>query len=218
MIALFSGCSSGSNNELSSKIDSLSKQVSYLEDENEKLKQLLKETNVTVDETTEESNSPTSEDQSQTTNNSNIDNLIELTKPFTVEDYAKLKLKSVEFASKIAPPNPDSFYSYYEVKDSNNIYLDTVINIKSLLTSAKSSDEFVSVKVKYDEKYDYNSFSTVEENGGTDFTYTNITSIEPLKSKNLHFIAELPVEASKDTKSLSVIITCDGKDFIYKLR
>lgn len=51
------------------------------------------------------------------------------------------------------------------------------ISIKSLLESGKSADEFASVTIKYDGKYEYNTFSTIEENGGADFSYTNITSI-----------------------------------------
>jgi len=136
----------------------------------------------------------------------------------TVEDYAEITVKENKFGQVINPPNPDSFYTYYENKEQGEIFLDTVISIKSLLTSQKSSDEFVSVKIVYDDKYEYTTFSTIEEQGGTDFTYTNITSIEPLKTGTLHFLASLPSEVESDGKPLKAIITINGEDYEQIIR
>ena len=135
-----------------------------------------------------------------------------------IADFAELTIQGAKFANKITPPNPDSFYSYYEVKDASNTYFDTVIKVKSLLTEGKSADEFVSVKVVYDNKYEYNAFSTIEDKGGADFTYTNITSIEPLKTGTLHFIAEVPAEVAKDKKPIQVIVSTNGEDYTYTYR
>lgn len=144
--------------------------------------------------------------------------VIEAKKPLEIADFAELTIQGAKFANKITPPNPDSFYSYYEVKDASNTYFDTVIKVKSLLTEGKSADEFVSVKVVYDNKYEYNAFSTIEDKGGADFTYTNITSIEPLKTGTLHFIAEVPAEVAKDKKPIQVIVSTNGEDYTYTYR
>ncbi|MCE5171897.1 hypothetical protein LQV63_21690 [Paenibacillus profundus] len=108
--------------------------------------------------------------------------VIEVNKAKEITDFAELTIKGAKFATKIEPPKSNSFYSYYEVKDASNTYFDVVIKVKSLLTVGKSADDFVSVKVMYDDKYEYNAFSVIEKDGGGDFTYTNITRIEPLKA------------------------------------
>lgn len=143
---------------------------------------------------------------------------ISLNEPIIVEDYAEITVQSNKFGKSITPPNPGSFYTYYENKEANEIYFDTVIIIKSLLTSKKMSDEFMGVKVIYDNKYEYTTFSAIEEDGGSDFSYTNITSIEPLKSATLHFLASLPEEIEMDGKPLKVIINIDGEEYVQTIR
>ncbi len=135
-----------------------------------------------------------------------------------IEDFAEFTITNTVFSKRIDPPSPGSFYTYYEAKEEGTTYLDTVILIKSLLTSGKSSDEFASVKVIFNEKYEYKTFSTIEDKGGSDFTFTNITSIEPLKSGTLHFLAEVPEEVEKGEEPVSVIVTVKEKDYIYKVR
>lgn len=143
---------------------------------------------------------------------------IESGTPLTINDYAEITLVKTDFTAKVVPPKPASLYTYYEVKDPANIYLDTVISIKSLKSSAEGADEFASVAVKYADKYDYKSFSTIEKGGGSDFTYTNITSIEPLKTGTLHYLAELPKEASADDKSVVLTITVNKEKYEYKVK
>ncbi|KYG90386.1 hypothetical protein A0U40_18295 [[Bacillus] sp. KCTC 13219] len=135
-----------------------------------------------------------------------------------IEDYAEITVNDNVFGKRIDPPNPGSFYSYYEIKEEGEIYLDTIVTVKSLLTSSKSSDEFINVKVMYDDKYEYRTFSTLEDKGGADFTYTNITSIEPLKTGVLHYIASLPEEVENDGKPLKIIISAKNLDYELVIR
>ncbi|MFB9279950.1 hypothetical protein [Cohnella cellulosilytica] len=216
LIVVLVGCNaSNSNNTVKDEeITQLKDQISQLAAENQQLKdQLLSSQEKNTSETEQ---SIESEPTSETTEEAR--NVIELNKKIVLSDFAEITLTKTKFTSKVVPPKPDGMYSYYEVKDVSNIYLDTVLNVKSLLTSGKSSDEFASVKVIYDEKYKYDSFSTIEERGGSDFTYTNITSIEPLKNGVLHFISELPKEASEDDKPIDIVISINGDEYNYKLR
>ena len=135
-----------------------------------------------------------------------------------VDDFAEITIINTYFSKNIEPPNPGSFYTYYEAKDEGTVYLDTVITIKSLLTTGKTSDEFLSVKVMFDDKYEYQTFSTIEEHGGSDFTYTNITSLEPLKVGNLHFLAEVPDEVESGSEPLVILVTANGQDYYHKVR
>ncbi len=135
----------------------------------------------------------------------------------TIEDYCEFVIDDIKFAKEIIPPNPSEFYTYYEIKEPDTIFLDTVITIKSLLESGRFANEFASVKAIYDNKYEYETFSTAEESGGSNFTYTNIVSIEPLKKKTLHFLAEVPDEVASMDRPVSVLIVVDGKEFKYDI-
>lgn len=135
-----------------------------------------------------------------------------------VADYCEFTLESAKFSKKVIPSNPGTFYTYYEAKEAGTTYLDTIISIKSLLTEAKAADDFASVKLKYNNKYEYKTFSTIENQGGKDFTYTNITSIEPLKSGKLHFLAEVPEEVQNGSEPLSITITINKKDYQFNVR
>ncbi|WP_338555157.1 hypothetical protein [Paenibacillus sp. KS-LC4] len=207
---VMAGCASQTQ-DFSTEVSQLKEQVSQLSAENEKLKAQLAEAPETT-AASEASSTPQPEPSADT------GNVLELKKALVIADFAEVTLTKTEFTSKVVPPKPDSFYTYYEVKDAENIYLDVVLKFKSLLSSSKSADDFASVQVKYDSKYEYKSFSTIEESGGGNFTYTNITSIEPLKTGVLHFIAELPKEAAKDKKPIDIIVTIEGKEYVYSLR
>ncbi|KOY81273.1 hypothetical protein I6G82_02740 [Lysinibacillus macroides] len=135
-----------------------------------------------------------------------------------IDDYAEITINNNVFGKQITPPNPSSMYTYYKNEEAGEVYLDTIIAIKSLLTSGQSSDEFVDVKIIYDEKYEYQTFSTIEDQGGADFTYTNITSIEPLKIGTLHFLASVPEQVEQDGKPLKAIITVKGKMYEQIIR
>lgn len=165
---------------------------------------------------TENSDSEVEENESKSEANETL--TITKGEPLVIDDYAEITVNDHIFGKRIDPPNPSSFYSYYEVKEDAEIYLDTIITVKSLLTSSKSSDEFVNVKVVYDNKYDYRTFSTIEDKGGADFTYTNITSIEPLKEGILHYIASLPEELENDGKPLKLVISAKNKNYELVIR
>lgn len=205
--------SSATKSETSSNEESLKKRIGELEAEIQKLKSEEKQ------KTKEEAKPGVAEaKQKQVDETKPAENKIAAKKPFTIADFCEITLVRSKFTTKVAPSKPGSFYTYYEVKDADNIYVDTVLQIKSLLADGKTSDEFASVKVKYDGKYEYDAFSTIEESGGSDFTYTNITSIEPLKTRTLHFIAELPKEASTDKKPIQVIVSSNGTEHVYSMR
>ncbi|MGE8034084.1 hypothetical protein B1B04_20460 [Lysinibacillus sp. KCTC 33748] len=143
---------------------------------------------------------------------------IKLGEVMVVNDFAEITLNSNNFGQVINPPNPGDFYTYYENKEPNQVYLDSVITVKSLQTSGKVASDFVSLKIIYDDKYEYTTFSTLEENGGKDFTYSNITYIEPLQTGVLHFLASLPSETENDGKPLKAVFTINGETFEQIIR
>ncbi|WP_125153097.1 hypothetical protein [Clostridium rectalis] len=135
-----------------------------------------------------------------------------------IKNYCEFTIIDTKFGKKINPPKPKNIYTYYEAKEPGTIYFDTTIDVKSLLTEGRRANEFLSVKVIYNEKYEYRTFSAIEKDGGTNFNYTNITSIEPLKNGVIHFIAEVPNEVESDKKPLAVIISVNNREFKYVVR
>jgi len=215
---IISGCASSGNGS-QDELAAAKKELSELKEENANLKKQLENSGVaeieasaevTIEAETEVSASPSAAAEAGL--------VLEKNKPVTLEDYAEVTLVKHQFAKTIKPSKPGSFYTYYEAKEAGTTYLAFTVKIKSLLTSAQGSDEFADVSVKYDGKYDYRTFSTIEDKGGADFTYTNITSIEPLKSGTLVFLAEVPEEIENDGKPLQAFITVNEKTYEYKIR
>ncbi len=153
-------------------------------------------------------------------NEPEVEEVLTITKgnALVIDDYAEITINNNVFGKQISPPNPSSMYTYYKNEEEGEVYLDTSISVKSLLTTGQSSDEFVDVKIIYDEKYEYKTFSTIEDRGGEDFTFTNITSIEPLKTGILHFLASVPEQVENDGKPLKAIITVKGQTYEQIIR
>ncbi|QNK59758.1 hypothetical protein [Paenibacillus sp. PAMC21692] len=123
----------------------------------------------------------------------------------------EIKMVSTEFATKVSPSNPGDFHTYYEVKDAGKVYVHNVFEVKNLGGRSVSADEILDVDVLYDGTYEYSGFFTIEEDGGSDFTYTNITSIDPLTSGKLHYLSEVPLEVKESGKPLEFTLKVNGK-------
>lgn len=130
----------------------------------------------------------------------------------------QIKMTSMEFTTKVEPSNPDGYYSYYEVKDPGKVYIHTTFRVKNLKGSSMSADDIFNVKVLYDGKYEYNSFSTIEESGGSDFTYTSTTRIVPLTNGMLHYLISVPKEVQESGLPVLFTININGSDYYYQLQ
>lgn len=188
----------------------LEQQISNLQLENEKLKSQLK--NYETRELEEKKEKERIEKEKSKNKEIKLNELI------VVEGYGEFLVKSTKLTQKVVPPNPDSFYSYYEVKDPNEIYLDVIMDFKNTTTIGIGTDEITNVKVIYDGQYEYSSFSALEESGGSDFTYTNINTVEPLKTITLHHLATLPLEVKNSEKPLEIQFSVYGSNYVLKIR
>ncbi|MEK5432569.1 hypothetical protein MKY88_17000 [Lysinibacillus sp. FSL R7-0073] len=52
-----------------------------------------------------------------------------------VDNYAEITINNNDFGKQISPPNPCSVYTYYQNEEEGEVYLDTIISVKSLLTT-----------------------------------------------------------------------------------
>lgn len=215
----------GCNNENGDKIAELTKQIEELKRENAQIKEEL-ESLKNKKEVTIESNKINKADKAidnddeginETETNMNIRE-IGLDETISIEDFAEFTIKKVEFAKRVNPPNPDSYYSYYQVKEDGLIYLHVVTEVKNLQAQSVLADEFMDIEAKYNNKYIYNGFSTIEKSGGGDFTYTSITGIDPLKKGRIHFLIEVPIEVKNETYPLELKININGRSYVYEVR
>jgi hypothetical protein len=202
------GCGNSSN--LETQISDLKKEIEELSVENKNLEEEIK-TYKDREEVDKQEKIKAEEEKSK-------NKQIKLNESITVEGYGEFVIKSAELKQKVTPPNPASFFTYYEVKDPNEIYLDVVMSFKNATTIGIGANEITSVKVIYSNGYEYDSFSTLEESGGTDFTYTNINKVEPLKSIILHHLAELPIEAKDSGEPIKLMFTVYGSNYELQVR
>ena len=133
------------------------------------------------------------------------------------EDYGEITLKSVEFNSRVDPANPTGYYTYYEVKGSEGIYIDAVVEFKNLKADSQEAYGLFDVKAIYDNAYNYSGFTVIESDDGETFDFLMSTDIDTLTSKTMHALIEVPLEITESGKPLAVVFEFNGKEYKYEL-
>lgn len=134
---------------------------------------------------------------------------------YTITDLCEFTVVYADLKKEVLPPNPDSYYTYYSEEDGMT-YLDVAVSVKNLRTTARTADEFATAKAICGDGYEYNGFSIIEENGGGNFTYTNITSVAPLETAILHYLISIPNELADDA-SVPITLELTMLDCNYEL-
>ena len=131
----------------------------------------------------------------------------------------EVKIKETGFKQDIIPSNPNTYYTHYQVKDTNNTYFYLAVEAKNISSLGLRADGVAKVKVKYNDKYEYTAFSTIEESGGGTFTYTNITDISPLTTRTVYYLVELPQTIAQETDTqLKAEISINDNTYELKIR
>ncbi|MBE7901039.1 bZIP transcription factor [Paenibacillus polymyxa] len=136
----------------------------------------------------------------------------------TIQDFADITVTGNKISKKIEPSKPGDFHTLYESKETDSTFFALIIKAKNLGAEGIKADKIAEVNLKFDNKYDYDTFSTIEERGGEDFTYTNITSVDPLKTGTLYYLSEIPNEVAKSEKPLKAEIKIQDKVYEYTIR
>lgn len=139
---------------------------------------------------------------------------IEIGKEITDGETLSATVEKVYFTSKISPSNPDSYYSYYEA-ENGKIYLAMKVKVKNLKGDDLQCEDIAGVKCVYNDKYEYDAASCVEEDEGSDLTYTNITSIAPLDTTVMYYYIEMPKDAENGSSEISMYIL--GETYYYQV-
>jgi len=206
-----------------SQMTSLQTEVSELRAENKQLKATLDQQKVVQIATIEVKQSPTVENtpiinsEPAVIPEKNIREL-NLGETITIVDNCEFTLENVEFSKKIIPPNPGTYYSYYEAKEPQTTFLHVVVRYKNLGGTNKMADEFGLIVAIYNEKYEYPLYSIVEKENRSDFTYSNITSINPLSTGYVHYLADVPEEVESSGLPVLFKLTVNGEVFQYHVQ
>lgn len=134
----------------------------------------------------------------------------------TKEEKYELTMKTHRFGKTIEPPNTSGYYRYYDASEGHQ-YLEIVFDYKNLTTSVVRADNISSIKIKYNDKYEYSGFAVIEDSDG-DFTYANITSIAALSTGKMHYLIEVPDEVAKDTGSIVATVKCGQDEYKLNIR
>ncbi len=127
-------------------------------------------------------------------------------------------LKINNFTREVHPSNSATDHVFH-LEDTQQILLDTVISLKSLLTSGKRGDKFISdIKYIYDNKYEYVPEVIKEVNNGKEFDIAPNHMIGPLQTIVLHFAGFLPSDLENDNKPLKFLLIIEGKQYEQIIR
>lgn len=117
----------------------------------------------------------------------------------------------------VMPLIPGSWYTHYEA-DDGKVYVDFCVAYKNWKSKSVDADEVLSATLTYAEKYEYNGFSMIEEDGRSDFTYANITKIAPLSTEYVHYLFEVPEEVESSGDAIEIAFTIGGNSYSYQMR
>ncbi len=156
--------------------------------------------------------------QNAETSQSNSNDIADITIGQTVSsDKLDFTLNKVNFSYKVEPDNPPSWYTYYDAPE-NQVYIYINAKVKNKQKQAIEADEVYSVTVDYDGGYTYRGFNIADDTDG-DFTYANITSVEPLQTLGVHCLVACPEEIETSDKPIILTITLkDGSKYKYQMR
>lgn len=155
-------------------------------------------------------------DEIQTSTTSAIE--VNLGQNIEYPDNYIISFISSSFNQKIVPTSPDSYYTYYEVKDKDsNTYLLLKTTIKNLGAETLDGEKLPSATLIYDDKYKYNFSLITETDDGSDLEgYDWYLDIDPLKTKKIWYMVEVPKEVENSTEK-SLVVEYQFNNKIYHI-
>lgn len=135
------------------------------------------------------------------------------------DDYYNVSFIESSFKKNVEPTNPDSYYSYFPAGDGNK-YLVLKTIIKNLGTETLDGEKLPKAKLIYDGKYKYDAQLVTEKDDGSELEqYDWYMDIDPLKTKKIWYIVEVPKEVETNTQaSLIMQYKINGKTYNVKIR
>ena len=138
---------------------------------------------------------------------------ITLGKEYTDNSTMNVKFEKVFFTNRLDPSRTDGYYSYYEAENGKK-YLVTKLRVKNLKGSSLSDEDVTGIKCVYDGKYNYDGFICTEAEDGSDLDV--YTSIEPLDTRTMYYLIEVPEEVEKGSSELEIYLM--GETYYLKVK
>lgn len=122
-------------------------------------------------------------------------------------EYDVINIAATE---QISPPNPASIKTVMEVENSDSRFLDVTVHMKNLYSAEKTSGELMKLSYEIGGQ-EYQTFQKKEVDNASMLKDGEFSSLEPLTSAVIHYIAEVPKFDSKET--IEIIAEIDGKTY-----
>jgi hypothetical protein len=143
---------------------------------------------------------------------------IEMGASYTIPDLCTFTVNFVELKKELLPPNKDGVYTYYPEEDGKT-YVDVSVSVENLRETGRAVDDFGTMKVICDGKYEYDSQSTLESSNGSSFTPASISEIDPLTVETIHYFASIPNKVAEDeSMTISIELTMLGNNYTLSVR
>lgn len=122
-----------------------------------------------------------------------------------------------EFSYDVLPKNTNGFYTHYQA-DKGKVYYHVAMDLKNNNKQHINGDKLLNAELVYDNDYKYSGFIALDKTDGSGFDYANITSIQPLETRGVRLLFDIPQEIEKSKGPIKINIEIDGKKFVYKVR
>lgn len=125
-------------------------------------------------------------------------------------------INKVELTYDVLPDKTSGYYTHYPA-GKGEVYISVDANIKNLRKQALPCDEIMLVEADYNSGYRYKAMPVVKDGRG-DFTYANITAINPLETKGMKFLIKCPEEIETTKNPLFLLFDIEKEKYKYIIR
>ena len=129
-----------------------------------------------------------------------------------VSGICEYSLAEINAGRKIKPPISNKNSTTYIVESDENIYIDVIFEVYSLMNKAEVAGDMINTRIKI-KNVEYPCLSLVESTDGTNLE--KYALINPLETKRIHYLSQVPT-ADATTGEFEIILTINGKDFSNK--
>ncbi len=147
---------------------------------------------------------------------------VQLMDKIVVQDYIEFTIQSNELGKIIYPSNlgiAPITHEYMFNGNKGEIWLDILVTVRNTSsTELSEAGDFMDIKIIYDDREEFNSFTRFERVGESKFTSLNNSIIKPLQTRVVHFLTSVPSGIEKDGKPLKAVITANGENYEYVIR
>ena len=133
------------------------------------------------------------------------------------DGHYELTYKKNGISRVVKPPNTSGYYRYYEAEKSDHKYIYVVVTYKNLDDSMISVDRAGQLSVTYAGKYDYSAFSVIVDGDG-DFASSSSETIDPLSSKQIYYLVDVPEEVANGKEPIIATLTVGIDEYKIKIR